>query len=420
MALTIKDAHSIVNTLVKELTGGNSTIQAVDTSSFVSAGELLLNQAGIDKVMNALSLIIGRTLIASRPYEPKFDNLNRIDSGLLSGRVRKISYYSRPALASGAFNTDLFTNEADGFTAGQNPDANGTAQSTKSQFEQVQAIPVEMNFYSSNTWQVGLSRYDWQVQEAFTSEESFLSFIDGCMQEVLNDIASQKEAFARMAVLNHIAGVYDESSVMPGSAVDLVAAFNSEYGTSYTGTDLRTTYKKEFLAFFVKTFKLTSDLMTYRTSNYHATPVRNDASGNPLTLLRHTPKDRQKAILYNPFFVDAETSVLPEIFNDEYLKVENGARVDFWQNFNQPSKIDITPCVTHFGTGQAVQGSRVQLPYVLGCIMDEDALWLDFKLDTARVSPPEARKGYRTTWWTFLKGVCDDFTENTVIFYMAS
>lgn len=418
MALTIKDAHSIINALVKELTGGNNSIQAVDTSSFCQAGELVMS-AGVDKVFEALSLIVGRTLIASRPYEPRFDNLNRIDTGLLSGRVRKISYYSKPALASGAFNTDLFKNEANGFTAGQNPDSNGVAQSTKSQFEQVQAIPLEMNFYSRDTWQVGLTRYDWQVQEAFTSEQSFINFIDGCMTETLSDIASQKEAFTRMALLNHIAGVIDETSVMPGSAVDLVAAFNSEYGTSYTGTDLRTTYKKEFLAYFVKRFKLDSDRMTYRTSQYHVTPTK-VVDGQQMALLRHTPKDRQKAILYNPFFVDAEVNVLPEIFNDEYLKIENGARVDFWQNFNEPAKIDITPNVTNFSTGAAVQGARVQIPYLLGVILDEDALFLNFALDTARVSPVEARKGYRTTWWTFLKGIQSDYTENCIVYYMAS
>lgn len=418
MALTIKDAHSIINALVKELTGGNSTIQAVDTSSFCQAGELVMS-AGVDKVFEALSLIVGRTLIASRPYEPRFDNLNRIDTGLLSGRVRKISYYSKPALASGAFNTDLFKNEANGFTAGQNLDANGAAQSTKSQFEQVQAIPLEMNFYSRDTWQVGLTRYDWQVQEAFTSEESFINFIDDCMTECLNDIASQKEAFTRMALLNHIAGVIDESSVMPGSAVDLVAAYNAEYGTSLTGDDLRGQYKKEFLAFFVKRFKLDSDRLTYRTSQYHVTPTK-VVDGQQMALLRHTPKDRQKAILYNPFFVDAEVNVLPEIFNDEYLKIENGARVDFWQNFNEPAKIDITPNITNFATGTNTQGPRVQIPYLLGVILDEDALFLNFALDTSRVSPVEARKGYRTTWWTFLKGIQSDFTENAIVYYMAS
>lgn len=419
MALTIKDAHSIVNQLVKELTGQDAQIQAVDTSTFVQAGELVLS-AGVDKVFEALSLLVGRTLIASRPYEPKFDNLSRIDSGLLSGRVRKISYYSKPALASGAFNTDLYKNLADGFTAGQNPDANGAAQSTKSQFEQVQAIPLEMNFYSRDTWQVGLTRYDYQVQEAFTSEQSFLDFIDSCMQETLNDIASQKEAFSRMALLNHIAGVVDMASVMPGSAVDLVAAFNAEFGTSYTGTDLRTTYKKEFLAFFVKRFKLDSDRLTYRTSQYHWTPAKTDAAGNALTILRHTPKDRQNIILYNPFFVDAEVNVLPEIFNDQYLKVENGARVDFWQNFNEPAKIDVIPNVTYANTGYNGAGAEVEIPYLLGVLMDRDALWLDFGLDTSRVSPPEARKGYRTTWWTFLKGICSDYTENCIIYYMAS
>lgn len=418
MALTIRDAHQIMNLLVKETTGQNSTIQHVDSSNFVQAGELVLS-AGYDKVFSALSLIIGRTLVAARPYTPKLDNLTRIDSGLLSGRMRKISYYSLPAMASGAFNTDLFTNEAMGFTAGENPDSNGVAQSTKSQFEQVQAVPLEMNFYSSDTWQDGLTRYEWQVQEAFTSEESFLSFIDGCMTEKLNDIASQKEAFARMALLNHIAGVIDEATVMPGSAVDLVAAYNAENGTSFTGDDLRGQYKKEFLQFFVKRFKLDSDRLTYRTAQYHITPPK-QVNGVDLAILRHTPKDRQNVILYNPFFVEAEAEILPEIFNDNYLKIENGARVDFWQNFNNPAAIDITPNVLNTSTGENMPGLRVQVPYVLGVLMDRDALWLDFKLEAARVSPVEARKGFRTTWWTFLKGVCDDFTENTIVYYMAS
>lgn len=418
MSLTIRDAHQIMNLLVKETTGQNSTIQHVDSSNFVQAGELVLS-AGYDKVFSALSLIIGRTLVAARPYTPKLDNLTRIDTGLLSGRMRKISYYSLPAMASGAFNTDLFTNEAMGFTAGENPDSNGVAQSTKSQFEQVQAVPLEMNFYSSDTWQDGLTRYEWQVQEAFTSEESFLSFIDGCMTEKLNDIASQKEAFARMALLNHIAGVIDESSVMPGSAVDLVAAYNAENGTSFTGDDLRGQYKKEFLQFFVKRFKLDSDRLTYRTAQYHITPPK-QVNGVDLAILRHTPKDRQNVILYNPFFVEAEAEILPEIFNDNYLKIENGARVDFWQNFNNPAAIDVTPNVLNASTGGNMPGLRVQVPYVLGVLMDRDALWLDFKLEAARVSPVEARKGFRTTWWTFLKGVCDDFTENTIVYYMAS
>lgn len=418
MGLTIRDAHQIMNLLVKETTGQNATIQQVNSSNFVQAGELVLS-AGYDKVFSALSLIIGRTLVAARPYTPKLDNLTRIDTGLLSGRMRKISYYSLPAMASGAFNTDLFTNEAMGFTAGENPDSNGVAQSTKSQFEQVQAVPLEMNFYSSDTWQDGLTRYEWQVQEAFTSEESFLSFIDGCMTEKLNDIASQKEAFSRMALLNHIAGVIDESSVMPGSAVDLVAAYNAENGTSFTGDDLRGQYKKEFLQFFVKRFKLDSDRLTYRTAQYHVTPPK-QVNGVDLAILRHTPKDRQNVILYNPFFVEAEAEILPEIFNDNYLKIENGARVDFWQNFNNPAAIDVTPNVLNASTGENMPGLRVQVPYVLGVLMDRDALWLDFKLEAARVSPVEARKGFRTTWWTFLKGVCDDFTENTIVYYMAS
>lgn len=416
MALTIKDAHQIMNLLVKEISGQNSTIQNVDSSNFVDAGAFVL-AAGTENVYNALSKILGRTFVAARPYNAKLDQINSLNSGLFSHRLRKISFYSQNALPSGAFNTNLFTNLKDGFTAGENKDSNGVAQSTKSQFEQVQAMPLEMNFYSSSTWQDGLTRYDWQIQEAFRSESSFISFIEGAMIEKLNDIEQQKEAYNRMVLLNRIGETIDMASLIPGGAVNLTAEFNTEYGTSYSTSDLLTTYRKELLAFFVTRFKLDSDRLTYRTNKYHWDAAKT-VDGVSYSVLRHTPKDKQRTILYNPFFVEAEATVLPEIFNDQYLKVENGERVDWWQNFNDPAAIDVTPGIFDSSAG-TVQGARVQVPYVLGCLYDVDALMTDFQLEASRVSPIEARKGYMTTWWTFLRGALNDVTENFIVYYLA-
>ena len=118
-SLTPRDCHALMNLLVKEATGQDNAIQAVDSSTFVSAGELVLS-TGTENVMNALSVVLGRTFMATRPYNAKLAIINAINSGVYTNRMRKISYYSRESLASGMFNTQLYTNLSEGFTNGQN------------------------------------------------------------------------------------------------------------------------------------------------------------------------------------------------------------------------------------------------------------------------------------------------------------
>ena len=67
--LSPQDCHVLMTELVKQATG-RTDIAVVDTSSFVSAGETVL-QTGMENTLNALSLLIGRTFMAVRPYESK-------------------------------------------------------------------------------------------------------------------------------------------------------------------------------------------------------------------------------------------------------------------------------------------------------------------------------------------------------------
>ena len=117
--LTPQDVHSLMNLLVKEATGQDSTIQVVDSSSFVSAGEQIL-ATGTENVLNSLSLVLGRTFMAVRPYKAKLAIINALNTDLYTSRMRKISFYSRQALASGDFNTQLYTNLAAGYDNGEN------------------------------------------------------------------------------------------------------------------------------------------------------------------------------------------------------------------------------------------------------------------------------------------------------------
>jgi hypothetical protein len=241
------------------------------------------------------------------------------------------------------------------------------------------------------------------------------------MTEKGNDIEQQKESFRRLTLLNYIAGIYDLGGTR---AVNLTAAFNTRFGTSYTSAQPRGQYLKQFLEFMTATIKTYSDRMTTRSAHYHWSPANQDAEGNNLTILRHTTKDRQKLFLYAPLFREAEAMVLPEIFNPNYLKQDNYEPVDFWQHFaadgTDSAAINVTPAIPNLSnpTSQTT-GNAVALDYVVGVLFDDDACMVDFQLDDAETTPMEARKRYMTTWWSFARNAINDFTENGIVFYMA-
>lgn len=415
--LTPRDAHAIMNQLLKQATGDTS-LTVVDASTFASAGEMVLS-TGMENVFNAINIVLNRLIVASRPYDAKMRIVGVKEVGAYSNRARKISFYSKYALPDGSHNTQLYTNLADGYTSGDNG-----GSSTKSQWEQHQAMPLEMNFGGSSVWQHCITQYEDQVKIAFRNEEEFVRFVAGYMQEHKNDIAQEQEGFYRMTLLNRMGMAYDMSAYNNGSAFDLVAGFNSRFGTSYTGTQLRQTYYKEFMAYFVATVRELSDFMEERDIAYHW-DVPKTVGGDTYHILRHTPKDRQKLALYAPFFNEAKALVFPEIFNPQYLSVDNYEGVTFWQAKSNRMGINITPAIieadpTDPDYGKQKAGTAVSIDYVVGCLFDEDAVLAEMQMDRADTTPLEARKHYRNTWNTFAKNAISDPTEKFILLYMAS
>ena len=83
--LTPRDAHSIMNLIVKEATG-QQAISVIDSSTFVSAGETVLN-TGVENTLNALGIVIGKTIIGVRPYSAKIALIQTEDTGLYYNRA---------------------------------------------------------------------------------------------------------------------------------------------------------------------------------------------------------------------------------------------------------------------------------------------------------------------------------------------
>lgn len=414
--LTPRDAHALVNLITAELTGQNGSIQKVTTDNFVSVGEEIMAMPK-ENVYNAISMVLLRTLIAARSVDEDLTIMNALNSGVYSSRMRKISFLSKWAKASGDFNTQLYTNLAAGFTNGQNPDSNNDPQSTKSQWEQCPIVPMELNFGGSSVWEHGLTWYKDQAKNAFTSESDFLRFWDGALVENANDIKREKSSYRRAILLNFIAGLYDLSA-SGTKVINLTKAFNDKYGTSYTTAQLRTTYYKEFLAFFVSTFKTVSRQMEKSSVNFHL-QYSQTINGETFNLLRHTPKSRQRVILYEPMFIDAEAQVLPEIFNPQFLDIDTQYEgLLWWQNENVPEAIDVVPSIPDIVNGVQITGTRVQLDNVVGLIYDEEAMMTDFQLDDVNTTPLEARKRFRNTWYSMARNGLNDFSEKACLFVM--
>lgn len=420
-ALNTQDAYALMNALVAEATG-QSDITVVDLSSFVSAGERVL-ATGTENTLNALSLVLGRTIIAVRPYKAKLAGIQAMDTGEYTHRLRKISYYSKNALPAGAWNTQLYPeNLFQGKTNAQ--DTTSGHEAVKSMWVQNQTPVLELNFGGSSSWDYVQTVYERQLQPAFRDPAVFAQFAAGIMTEMANDAESEKEAWNRVSVLNKIGAI-----MLTGTAaqkVNLTAAFNTEFGTNYTSAQLRTTYLKEFLAFFVSKFKLDSDRLTERSVAYHLDiPITraNAETGvsETLHILRHTPKADQKALLYNPLFVKAQAQVLPQIFNPEYLDINNFEGVDYWQsNYDEDARpaVNVYPAIYDTVTGTQIKGDQVNVPYVVGLLFDRDALLTDFQYDWSASTPLEARKGYRNVITHYNKGCINDPTENAILYYM--
>lgn len=429
MSINRKDGYALMNAVMAQLTGQDS-FSVIDAQGFMDAGKIAMTYS-TDEIFNALTIVGARLFTATRPYKAPLWLIDSINSGYFNNRIRKISYYSTWALPSGAFNTDLMTNFADGYTndaSGENP------AGTKDQYEQHPVHPLEMNFANSIVWQDCITRYEDQIKIAFSGEDEWARFWAGVLTEKGNDIEQRKEAHNRTTLLSRMAiagAIGDSNSAIKtlGTVVDLTAAYNARFGTTYTGAQLRTTYLKEFLAFFISEFKVISNMMTKRSLFYHAAPKLTLADGDHY-ILRHTPKSEQRFMMYTPLWEQAKAQVMPEIFNTEYLQPEQFESVDFWQTFSlsDSDKVAVDFKVTVPGwLEDMISGGQttVDTPYefkpdyVLGVLFDKDAVLTDFQFEAARTTYPEARKNYVNTWFDFGLGSVGDPTENFVVFVMS-
>ena len=401
-SLTPTDVYAIVNSVAAQVLG-TTTLTAVDTTSFVTVGETLL-RTSTENTLNAISTVLGRTIFANRKYDAKFSIL-RSDDMRWGAQVRKIVNLPLDAEASEDYNTDI--------NSTQLADGNSIDHYKIKNFKALQ-----LNFYGTKKLQRHFTRYRDQLSLAFRSEDEFARFIDNALIEFSNDIETQTEAEARATVCNYITALEEMNS---GRVIDLVAAYNAKFGTSYNATDLQTTYLEDFAKFFAAEVKKYSSKMTDRTNLFHES-----ITGYP-DIVRHTPKAKQRMLMFAPLFVDIKAFVYSTIFNPQYLGIGEMEEVNYWQTpiagalgpYDGIAAITYKPNYLDTATGQSADAANaVSLDCVLGILYDVDAMGIYEQFDYTATTPFNAAGGYTNTYYHWRHNYWNDFTENAVVFVM--
>lgn len=388
--LGVKDAYAIMNNLAKQALGTNA-ISVVDTSTFVSVGETLL-QLGNETLLNAISYAMAKTIFSIRPYRAKLASLVR-DEERFGMITRKITYLSMELEATQDYNTDL------------NPDQLADGNSID-MYKIAKPKDVQLNFPGAQAMQAHITRFRDQLALAFSNEAELIRFWEGAMVAFYNDIETVKEARSRLVLINYMAGMVD----MGLNVVDLAAGFNAENGTSYTRAQLLSTYAEEFSKYMAAEVQIWSDRLTDRSVSYHA----NLTGYAPIP--RHTPKDRQRMIMYGPLFTKEKANVFSSLFNPQYLNIGDFESVNYWQSQESPTQIQVTPNVLDVATGQSKTGNAVTIPYAVGLLYDEEALGVMAKFEYASATPFNSAGGYFNLFLHWLFKMYADYTENAVLF----
>lgn len=382
----ISDISTVLNAIMAQATGGQ--LANIATSDFTSLAQTTL-KAGYDRVIEAISTVLSKTIFSSRRYTRHFKGLEA-DSIKYGNHVRKLQ------VIDGDFETDQWLP----LTDGQSVDM----------YKVKKPKLVQTNFYDQYTYQDHCTFFRRQLDTAFSSPEEFAQFVAMVMENITNRLEQADESLARGALLNFVgAKAYADS----GNIIHLVTEYKTYAGIS---DDSWNVYDPSNFINFIKwmtgRIKTLCGYMTERTKLYHM-----NLTDKAIT--RHTPYANQKIYLLSSIENNISSSVLSDIYNDELLKMADHELVNYWQTPAAPASINVTPKYINASGEEAVAPNALNLgDVVIGVIFDEEAVGYTVIEDWMSSTPLNVAGEYYNTYWKRNYRYWNDLTENGLVLAM--
>ena len=381
--MSIENAYALIAELHEQATG-QKVAAPVNSADFVSVAQATL-AAGYEPVLNAISQVIGRTLVAVRPYTRKFAGLE-YSAEKWGGITRKISFGDRDPVSSPVFEL------VDGASVDQ---------------QEVRKPDVlETRYVGSDIFQGHITVFRDQLDLAFSSAAELARFMSGLM----TNFSNQKEQWLEELARNTLANFIGAKNIVNSGAgmVHLLTEYNALTGLSLTAKTVRQPANwPAFIRWVYARIDQISKKMTERSQLFQA----------PITgkkIFRHTPVEDQKVYILDEFLSSIKAEVLSTTYNDSYLQLADTEAVGYWQDILEPDVVDVTPAYMD-ADGTVKTGAEQDLSAVIGVIFDRDAVGYNIYMDTIDASPFNAKGLYYNLFQNCRVMYTNDLTEKGVV-----
>ena len=383
--MSIEQAYALVAELHEQATG-QKTVAPVDLTSFISVAQTTL-AAGYEPVLNAISQVIGRTLVAVRPYARKFAGLE-VSNEKWGGIVRKLSFIDADPIANPSFEL------SDGVS--YDP------------FVVRKPKVIETRFVGSVIYQDCVTVFRNQLDLAFQSPEELARFMSGLMLAISNKREQWLEELSRSALCNFIGAkaIVDSGAGM----IHLLTEYNTVTGASpaFTAQTIRQPANwGPFVRWAYGRISELSNKMTERSVLFQA----------PITgaeIARHTPVEDQKIYVLDEILGSMKAEVLSTTYNPGFLSLADVEGVGYWQDIQNPDEIQVTPEYMD-ASGMAVDGTAQTLTDIIGVMFDRDAIGYNIYQDTLDASPFNPKGQYYNLFANVRVRYQNDLTEKGLV-----
>ena len=374
--MTTEQIYGLVNSVVDQAIG-DSGIVAVDTSSLVSLGDVVLSSStNTEAFLNTLAQRIGKTIIRYRMYRNKLSDLV-VDDFTFGAIVQKIRIQMPEAEADQSY----------GLTDGSSVDHYQIAKPT-----------VDQKIFVTRTpYQYKLTIQQAHLKEAFTGEDAMGRFISAVFGELRNAIEKGLEELGRTCIGTAIV-VVDGSS---NQTINLVTEYNA-LGHSLTAGPA-VMEDKDFMRWAIARINQVYDYMQDMSVLYNDTSIPT-----------FTPEEDIRFKCHSDFVRKAQMVLQADTFNKALVDLPSYSRINYWQDSQVGDKYGVKqdrPDPLNPG-----QTTTVTVNNVIGIMYDKDALGTYKKDEIAATTPLNAAGLYYNTYYHEKQLWFYDPSENLVVF----
>lgn len=378
--------YTFVNSLLNQVKGGTA-LAALDTGKQVTNFTNSIYGLG-DPLVTRLSQLVGRTLMAVRPYESRLNGIEvtREEYGWIT---RKLNFVDDPVEQNVTFS----------LTDGQSVDP-WIVHKPK---------VVETQSYGGGQITRHMTIFEDQIKGAFTSANALDEFISGVLMHFNNQVEQDREQYKRTALINLMGCL----STYTDRKIYLISEYNTATGSSLTASTVFAPANFEsFTQWLYGYIQTLIGLMSERSYKYHLNPTT--ASPVSGSIARQTAMRNMRAFFNTGFKADMAARVVANTFNRDELRDVRYESVNFWQSINTPTSINVSvkPMTTALQEGSA---ATANLTNVFGLLMDRDALAVSYMNDNTGNSPYNQRGRYYNIFHNEDVKIVQDLTENAVL-----